>query len=313
MTTNYFIIDSLNLAYRQHNVNFELRTADGTPSGMVYGFVKSILSLKKKYRGYKFIAAWDNKAQWKFDLYPNYKTDRISLPSTVTPQIASIKEILACLGIDQYEKEGEEADDTIASFVENVKTDKETGVVIIYSNDKDLLQLVQTGKVIVYKPKVGVVPEKFYDEEAVKEQYGVSPDKLVYFRAFDGDSSDKIEGIPRVPRKIIANLVNSNDGFDEIYKSLETMELTEFRKSAFEGFKAQLEINDKIMRLKRDLTDLKGTFGIVSKEGLVALLNKYEIKSIDPDVLVDIFSSSINIKYSDARPAYRLESYSLFE
>ena len=51
---NYFIIDGLNLAYRAHNANFELSTAAGAPSGMFYGFIRTLFSLKRKYRGYKF-------------------------------------------------------------------------------------------------------------------------------------------------------------------------------------------------------------------------------------------------------------------
>ena len=153
MPINHFIIDGMNMAYRQHSINFELRSSDGSPSGMIYGFIKSILSLKKNYRGYKFSVAWDNKAHWKFDLFPNYKSDRIPLPSTVAPQIHFIKELLASINVDQYEKEGEEADDVIASFVEVTKTDTEVGAIIIYGNDKDLLQLVQTGKVIVFRPR----------------------------------------------------------------------------------------------------------------------------------------------------------------
>ena len=98
MSINYFIIDSLNMAYRQHNANFELRLSDGTPSGMFYGYAKSLLSLKRKYRGYKFIVVWDNRAQWKYDIYPTYKSDRVSLPSTVSPQISALKEFLKYAG-----------------------------------------------------------------------------------------------------------------------------------------------------------------------------------------------------------------------
>jgi len=301
------------MAYRQHNANYELRLSDGTPSGMFYGYAKSLLSLKKKYRGYKFIVAWDNKAQWKYDIYPEYKSNRVSLPSTVFSQIPSIKEFLKYVGIDQYDKSGEEADDVIASLVESLKNKEDTGTIVIYSNDKDLLQLVKTGKIVVYKPKVGVIPEKFYDEEAVKSQFGVYPNKLVNFRIFDGDGSDTIVGIPRVPRKIISDLVNSNDTIDDIYKSLSSIKLTKFRKEAFEGFRSQLEVNSKIMLLNKNLMDLNKIEGVVSKEGIADMLKKYEIVSIDSESYAELFMSSLTIKYSDARPAYRLESYSLFD
>jgi len=308
---NHFIIDALNLAYRAHNANFELKTAKGMFTGMFYGFVRTIFSLKKRYRGYKFEVVWDRNPQHKKDLYPEYKAGRVSLTKLVNNQIPDIEEFLKNVGVDQFYMEGQEADDVIASLVERYSS--ESGTTIIYSNDKDLLQLVKTGSVVVYKPKVAANPEKFYDEEAVKEQFGVPTTKLACYRSFDGDVSDNIPGISRVPRKIIAGLVNEYGDIDKIYEILPNEKLTEFQRNSFMGSKDRILKNLKLMELNRHLDSIKCVKGVFGKSKLVEMFSKYEIKSIKPDNLVDIFSSSLNVKYTDPSEIVIVESFSLFD
>jgi len=305
----YFIIDALNLAYRAHNANFKLKTSTGLFSGMLFGFVRTVLSLKKKYRGYKFIVVWDSKPIAKYALQPDYKAGRASLAPTVMSQIDDIKDFLYNAGVDQYCKYGEEADDVIATLVDRLKDE---GAVVVYSNDKDMLQLVENGKVIVYKPKVGVSPEKFYDEEAVKNQFGVSPKKLSLFRSFDGDNSDNITGVERVPRKLIARVVNASDSVDSFYTELEKEKLTDFQKRSFAEGKERVETNLKIVALKKDLQDITHQISQIDKNKITELFKKFEIKSINSDVVADIFSSVLNIRYTEARPSFKVESYSLF-
>lgn len=308
--TNYFIIDGMNLAFRAHTVNFELKTVSGLFSGMFYGFVRSLLSLKKKYRGYKFILAWDSRATKKFELYPEYKAGRAILAPAIAPQIEDIRTFLSNCGVEQYRVDGEEADDVIASLVEQLKS--KAGVIIVYTNDKDLLQLVKTGKVVVYKPKVGHSDEKFYDEEAVVDQYGLPPAKLPLYRSFDGDASDNLPGVRRVPRKIIASVVKEAQSVGDFYERLSSVKLTENQKKAFEEARKQVDTNIRLMTLNKNLYTLASERCIIDKVEIEKVLSKYEIKSINPDTIVDLFTIEPNIRYSDARPVNRLESYSLF-
>jgi DNA polymerase-1 len=305
----YFVVDAMNLAYRAHSVNFELKTSTDIFSGMFFGFVRTILSLKKKYRGHKFIVVWDNKPQAKYDLQPDYKAGRASMPSGVFSQIEDIQNFLKHSGVDQYSMPGEEADDVIATLSEELK---KNGTVIIYTNDKDMLQLVEDGKVVVFKPKVGMSPEKFYDEEAVKEQFGVPPKKLAIYRSFDGDASDNIRGVERVPRKIIAKLVNVVESVSGVYTALESESLTDFQKKSFDEARDRIFNNEKIVTLNKNLVCKVCVEASVDKAVIEQLFKKFEIRSIDPTVVVDIFSSVLNLRYSEARPTVKVESYSLF-
>jgi DNA polymerase-1 len=307
---DHFLIDGNNLAFRAHNANFELKTGTNLPSGMYFGFLRTIISLKKKYQQFKFSVVWDNKATAKFEIQPDYKAGRSKLPSVVWAQMNDIKESLIAIGVDQYDKENQEADDVIASLAFNLKS--QGSKVYIYSNDKDMLQLVEDGKVIVFKPKVGVTPEKFYDEEAVKKQYGVSPRKLAFFRSFDGDTSDNIKGIARVPRKVIAGMVNKYGSIDELYDNLKNHILTEFQKQSFAEAQQRIQNNFKIVKLNENLQDIKMYPAGADKDRLVSLFNKYEIKSIKPEEVIALFSYVLDVRYSDPVETVQLETYSLF-
>jgi len=307
---NHFIIDGNNLMYRAHSANMELKTSLGKYSGMFYGFVRTLFSLRKKYRNFKFIVVWDNRAKAKYDIQPDYKAGRSMLSGTIWEQVTDIRTCLSVMGIDQYEKKEYEADDVMASLTKTLKAE---GQVYIYTNDKDLLQLVQDGKVIVYKPKVGVNPEKFFDEEAVKNMFDVPPSKLGVFRSFDGDDSDNIKGISRVPRKIVASLVNEYSSVENIYANLDKKELTEFQKKSFEEAKDRIKKNVKIVMLDQDIQDLQKNESSFDKEKLEELLQRYEIKSIKSNDLIDLFSSNLDVRYSDPVEVVQLETISLFD
>jgi DNA polymerase-1 len=278
---------------------------------MFYGFVRTLQSLKKKYRGYKFIVAWDSKPKAKYALQADYKAGRTSLPPTVMSQLDDIRELLANSGVDQYRAQDEEADDVIASLTEKFKKEG-AGTIVLYSNDKDLLQLVETGRVVVFKPKVGLSPEKFYDEGAVVEQFGVLPNKLAIYRSLDGDDSDNITGVERVPRKIISRIVNASDSIDSFYKSLESEDLTDFQRKSFEEARGRVAINEKICTLNRNLQNMVCEESCIDSDKISELFKKFEIRSVDPGVMADLFASSLNIRYTEARPSFKVESYSLF-
>src|SRR3954462_9970521 len=65
------------------------------------------------------------------------------------------------------------------------------------TGDKDFFQLVPDG-IKVYNPKE---EGTWFDADAVKEQFGVSPDQVVDVLALMGDSIDNIKGVPGIGEK----------------------------------------------------------------------------------------------------------------
>lgn len=301
---NRFIIDGFNLAFRSHFAFNEFRTASGLFSGCVYGFLVTLRSLKKKYPPFHFTVAWDNEPIRKKNLYPDYKLDRPRFD--IHEQLSDLKKILAELKLDQAEMAGEEADDVIATMVHRYLP--EDGKIYIYSSDKDLLQLVKDGKVIVIKPKTGAYPEEVFDEEAVKEKFGVFPSEFACFLTFRGDTSDHIPGVPRARSKVLAELADKYKEPRLVYGSLNEEKLTDFHRTKMREFEQQAYTNYSIITLKDDL-DCAVVHGASDEIRVTLYLDKYGIKKISADALVELFEreSSFN-----KRKAPAIENYSLF-
>lgn len=300
---NYLVIDGFGLAYKSYYAYSNLTTNNGIESGCVYGFVVSLKALKKKYPAFHFVVAWDRGYTYRKQIYANYKANRSEF--SIDPHIEDLKRILTTVNITQIEFPGEEADDVIASFASK---NSENNLIYVYSADKDLLQLVKNGKVIVIKPKSASYPEKFFDEEAVYQEYGVEPRNLAGFQAFRGDSVDNIPGVPRFPSKVIASLISKYENPENIYNSLDSETLTDFQRKSINDSKSQVYLNYDLTRLRCNL-DYDITEGSLNEEMLRAFLNKYEIKAISAEVFSAMFEKESTF-LSRRSPA--IQNYSLF-
>lgn len=279
---NTLIIDGYSIAYRSFYAFNTLVTSTGLLSGCVYGFLTCIRTRKKKHADCQVIVAWDNDSLRKKAVFPAYKENRSKVG--IHPQIADLKEMLTAMNITQAECLGEEADDVIATLVDKHSA---SGIVYILTSDKDLMQLVEDGKVILIRVQSGK-DDKYYDEGAVKEEYGVSPKGISSFLAFRGDTVDCIPGVPRVRSNVIAGLVNKYGMPVDVYASLSRETLTDFERVSLSGFQRQAFINFDLTQLKKDLI-LSEKVGASNPEKLKPFLDKYQIRKIDPESYVGEF------------------------
>ena len=86
------------------------------------------------------------------------------------------------------------------------------GDVTIVSSDKDLMQLVQPGIVMLDTMK----NQARSGRDEVLEKFGVPPDKVVDVQSLAGDSTDNVPGVPGIGVKTAAELINE-------YGDLETL------------------------------------------------------------------------------------------
>ena len=301
---NHVIVNGYNLAFRSHYAFMELKTTTGFLSGCFYGTMVGMRAIKKRFPDCHITVAWDREAVRKKALYAKYKADRSEI--IFFSQIKDLKKVFYRLNISQSEHEGEEADDVIASLVKRYKT--EDNQIYIYSNDKDMLQLVKDGHVIVVKPKWGKHPEKVFDEEAVIEKFGVAPNKFADFQCFRGDGIDNIPGVPSVRSTVIARLINKYETPQNVYANLEGEELTDYERKAFGLCESQVILNLKLVKLREDL-DLKVIDGKGDPDLVQTFLDKYQIKSLNSNTFVGLFRDvTMNFKKAPA-----VESYSLFD
>ena len=236
-------------------------------------------------------------------LFPEYKANRVSQGASLP--IDDLKKAINNLNILQVDCIEEEADDVIATLV----TQSNDGLDYIYTSDKDMLQLVKDGRIIVMSPKVGDIAEKFYDSEAVKQKWGVIPQNIPCFLAFRGDVSDNMPGVERLPSKVIISLIEKYKTPENIFQNLINEKLTDFQRTGLLKAQNQVLLNYSLILLKLDLNCVYNN-GASNYIGMQELLDKYEIKKISAESLVDIFDSETTFLH---RTSPSLQSVSLFD
>jgi DNA polymerase-1 len=204
------VIDSLvfDVSYLAHKYLHALRrfnTAEGTPSGHVYGSFKAVKALASSLRPRNLVFAYDRKCEWRQALVASYKEDR--RPKTPDEQSWSpapdVERLFRSLPGHHLALPDAEADDMAAWYALNAPDQR--GVVAIVSADRDLWQLIDDDQKIavclVKKPKPKAKSETYWIKaDEVVEEFGVPPKSVARIKALLGDSSDSIEGLTGASR-----------------------------------------------------------------------------------------------------------------
>lgn len=130
----------------------------------------------------------DKGKSFRHELSPSYKANRPEQDAALQHQITLAKEMLEADGFPVWAIAGFEADDLIASAV-NQAVDMDEVSVAIVSADKDLLQLVGD-QVRAISVKDGAT----IDAAAVKAKFGVTPEQMRDYLTLVGDKSDNVKG-----------------------------------------------------------------------------------------------------------------------
>jgi DNA polymerase-1 len=131
----------------------------------------------------------------------DYKANRAPMPPDLAEQIPWVHEACTALGVPILTYTRYEADDVIGTLASQAIT--RGFEVAIVTGDKDFFQLVHDG-LKVYNPKDDGT---WFDAEAVKEKFGVTPEQVVDVLALMGDSIDNIKGVPGIGEKGARDLI----------------------------------------------------------------------------------------------------------
>lgn len=204
------IIDGLNQFIRVFGAVPALND-DGEHCGGVTGFLLSTAATIRRLKPTRVIIVFDGKggSNRRKSVYKGYKEGRTGLTKlnrlagyedledqqvSMRNQFKRLIEYLQILPITMTYIDYVEADDIIA-YLANHYFKKE---VTILSSDKDFLQLVNE-RIQVFTP----TKKKMYTEKEVVEDYGVTPQNLIFYRVLMGDKSDNIKGVNGVGIKTI--------------------------------------------------------------------------------------------------------------
>ena len=237
------VIDGANAIYRAFFAIPNLRAPDGTPTNAAYGFVTMLTKVLREERPTHVAVANDPKGgSFRKRLYPEYKAGRDKQPEDLTVQFPMVAELCAAFGVPMVEVADFEADDVIATLVETAPAGSE---VCIISTDKDLMQLIRPGVVLLDSGKGRRV-----DEAAVEARFGVPVAQLLDMRSLVGDPSDNIPGVKGIGEKGAAKLILEYGTLDALIAAADDIKA----KKAREGL--QQHADDA--RLSKELSTLRG-------------------------------------------------------
>ena len=278
------LVDGSNYIYRAFYAIPLLTNSKGFPTNAIYGFTNMLLKLRRELKPDYIVVTFDLKGPTtRHGEFENYKATRKPMPDDLIPQIPFIKDVVRGLSICVLEKQGIEADDLIGTLT--VLANEKGWRTAIISGDKDLMQLVDENVVMVDTMK-----DKTYDAAAVKEKFGVRPDKVVEILGLMGDTSDNIPGVPGIGPKTAQRLIEEYGSVDEVIKNSENLRNVKLRES-FRQYAEQARLSRQLANIRKDIEiDFDFQDAAIkepNKEILSKLFSEFEFSSLLQEIRQD--------------------------
>ncbi|MDA0072332.1 DNA polymerase I [Brachyspira hyodysenteriae] len=294
MKKTFLIIDAFGILYRYHFIFLKrpLLNSKGQNVSSINGFMRTYFSLINTYPAeYVAIALDSSRKTFRNEIYKEYKENRESMPDDLRSQIPILYNLIDALGISRIVLDNYEADDIVGTIAERNK--KENIKTIIYSPDKDILQLVDDDVKVVASNKDNELME--YDAQAVKEKRGVYPNQIIDLLSLMGDASDNIPGVKGVGEKTALKLLDEYKSLDGIYENIDSIKgkiqekLLESKDMAYMSYKlATIERNIEGFNLDyNEIASSKINIDEVNK-----ILDELELKQIRDKINSYIYGSS---------------------
>ena len=266
------IIDTFGFFFRSYFALPPLRNSDGFPTGLLTGFINLVDGLKREHNTDYIVFALDSKGKtFRNDIYPEYKTNRDAPPEDLIKQLPIAIDWIAEMGFASLAKDGFEADDIIATLA---KYGKEQGLSVrIVSHDKDLYQMIEDGKVVMYDS----IKRKEITSQECFEKFGVYPKDFINFQAIIGDASDNIPGVKGIGKVGASKLINEFTTLENIYDNLEKCGTPRTQKLLLES-KESAFLSRELVTMSQEVFkdfDLE-SFRFEDKNYLTPLLDDFE-------------------------------------
>jgi DNA polymerase-1 len=272
-----YLIDGSGFIFRAfHSSPLDaFKRSDGIHTNAVNGYVNMLLKLIDRAHddgAFDYMAVIFDAARKNFrnDIYPEYKANRDDPPEELRPQFALVREATEAFGLPAIVMEGFEADDLIATYAREAEAKGIETVVV--SSDKDLMQLVRDGVIMLDPMKDTVI-----GPDQVVEKFGVQPDKVVDVQSLAGDSTDNVPGVPGIGVKTAAQLIGEYGDLDTLLARAEEIKQPKRRENLIE-FAEQARISRELVRLKDDVETAHG-------------IDDFALKDPDPATVIDFLKA----------------------
>ncbi len=242
-----YLVDGSSYIFRAYHRLPPLTNRHGQPAGAVYGYTAMLWKLAQGLEqadGPTHMAVILDASEHthRNQMYDQYKANRPPPPEDLVPQFPLIRVATRAFSIPCIEEEGLEADDIIACYVMAA-----TGAgwrVTIVSSDKDLMQLIEDGRVDM----LDTMNDRRIGREQVMEKFGVGPEKVGDVLALMGDSVDNVPGVPGIGPKTASQLIQQFGDLETVLASTDQISKPKLKQNLIE--------HAEMARLSRELVRL---------------------------------------------------------
>jgi DNA polymerase-1 len=248
MSSNHlYLVDGSGYIFRAYHRLPPLTNKHGQPAGAVYGFTTMMWKLVEDLNaadGPTHMAVIFDASSKTFrnDMYDQYKAHRPPPPEDLVPQFPMIRDATRAFSLPCIEEEGLEADDIIACYAKAALA--EGWKVTIVSSDKDLMQLIEPGRLDL----LDTMNNRRLSVEHVQEKFGVRPEQLGDVLALMGDSADNVPGVPGVGPKTASELIQTYGDLEGVLAAAPTIKKPKLSQNLIE--------HADMARLSRELVRL---------------------------------------------------------
>src|SRR4051794_4272134 len=265
-----YLVDGSSYIFRAYHRLPPLTNRHGLNVGAVYGYTTMLWKLAEslhKEEGPAHLAVIFDAGSHTFrnDRYDQYKANRPPPPPDLVPQFPLIRDATRAFSLPCIEEEGLEADDIIACYAK-AALEQEWKVTIV-SSDKDLMQLIEEGRLDLYD----TMNDRRLGRDYVIEKFGVPPEKLGDVLALMGDSVDNVPGVPGIGPKTASQLIQDYGDLETVLAHAEEIKKPKLKQNLIEHADSA--------RLSRELVTL------VCDAPLPEPLGDLEMKGIPPEPL----------------------------
>ncbi len=206
-TKKLFLVDAMAHVYRAFYAPMvRMNAPSGLPTKVPFLFANILRRLIKDYQpDYVGIVFDTSKPTFRDKLFESYKAHRPPMPDEMSVQLPYVRRLCEAMCMPILELDGYEADDVIGTLAK--KAAAQNLQILVISNDKDMMQLVNDGVRVLRTGSGGAKADTIVDAKKVEEILGVPPDKVIDLMALLGDNIDNIPGAKGIGEKGATELI----------------------------------------------------------------------------------------------------------
>lgn len=215
------ITDANSLGYAQYHAQ-PIRWAGDTQTHAVYGMLNYIRRNLQVEKDALNIVVWDGRAQWRYDLFKEYKGNRAQTAQQIQDralyeaQRPWIEKLFAALPVIQVKHPRAEADDLGWGLARQLS--QQGHLVTVRTSDTDWLQMVNARTRWNNARK----PSEVVELEGFSQACGyASPLHVPQVKALTGDTSDNIDGLVDVANKRANSLLAKYGSLEAVLAAAE--------------------------------------------------------------------------------------------